>query len=104
MLLWIVSALAQDVAAGKALYAANCTACHGFAGDGKGPAAVALKPKPTDFTQATYWAARTDAQVTAAIKSGRPGTAMTAFAQLSDPQLADVVAYLRTLPAPAPAP
>jgi high-affinity iron transporter len=100
MLLWIAVAHAADPAAGKALYAANCTACHGVAGDGKGPAAVALKPRPTDFTQGAYWTSRTDAQVTAAIRSGRPGTSMTAFAQLSDAELADVVAYLRTLSAP----
>ncbi|MFZ5477676.1 MAG: c-type cytochrome [Myxococcota bacterium] len=97
MLFWIAAALAADPVAGKAVYVANCTACHGIAGDGKGPAAVALKPKPTDFTQAAYWATRKDPQVAAAIRSGRPGTAMTGFTQLSDAEVEDVVAYLRTL-------
>lgn len=100
LLLLLPAAEAGDAVAGQALYAANCTACHGVKGDGKGPAAVALNPKPTDFTSAAYWQARTDAQVARAIRSGRPGTSMTGFTQLSDGDLDDLVAYLRTL-APA---
>lgn len=89
-------AFAGDAAAGKPIYEANCTACHGSAGNGKGAAAVALTPKPSDFTAAAFWAGKTDAQVAASIKSGRPGTSMTAFTQLSDASLSDVTAYLRT--------
>lgn len=90
-------AFAADPAAGKVVYQANCTACHGERGDGRGPAAIALKPKPVDFTQATFWAGRTDEQLVASIKGGRPGTAMTPFTALSDAELQNVVAYLRTL-------
>lgn len=86
---------AADPEAGKAIYEANCTACHGTAGNGKGPAAIALTPKPTDFTAATTWAGKTDAQVLASVRAGRPGTSMTAFTQLHDDELANVVAYLR---------
>ncbi len=93
-------AFAGDAAAGKALYAANCTACHGAAGNGKGAAAIALNPKPADFTSATFWAGKADDQVAASIKSGRPGTGMTAFTQLSDGDLANVTAYLRTFAPP----
>lgn len=90
------AALAADPAAGKLLYAASCTACHGAAGDGKGPAAVALKPKPTDFTAAGWLAGRTDTQLATAIRAGRPGTAMMPFTELTDAEVADLVAYLRT--------
>src|SRR4051794_20546695 len=66
-------ALAGDPAAGKLLYDASCTACHGVTGDGKGPAAIALKPKPADFTAAAFWVSRTDDQVALSIRTGRPG-------------------------------
>ena len=61
----------------------------------------AIRPRPTDFTQAAFWKDRTDATVVAAIRAGKPGTAMTAFPQLTEAEAADVTAYLRTL-APKP--
>lgn len=97
MLLLSLVALAADPAAGKAVYEANCTSCHGLAGDGKGPAAIALPKKPTDFTQATYWATKTDTDVAALIRAGKPGTPMAAFTQLTDEQVSNTVAYLRSL-------
>lgn len=90
-------ASAANPAAGKAIYAANCTACHGAAGDGKGPAAVALKPRPPDFTAQAWQTSRSDAQLTSAIRAGRPGTPMVAYTQLSDADVQNVVAYIRSL-------
>jgi len=37
------------IARGKEIYAVRCAVCHGDAGDGKGPAGVALPLKPSDF-------------------------------------------------------
>src|SRR5262249_36203918 len=37
--------------AGKQLYDAHCAACHGDKGDGQGPAARFLYPRPRDFTE-----------------------------------------------------
>jgi len=103
LLLALAPAQAGDAAAGKLLYAANCTACHGPAGDGKGPAAIALKPKPPDFTSAAWWTPeRTDAAISASIVSGRPGTGMSGFSQFSPGDVADLVAYLRSFAPPAP--
>ncbi len=88
---------AEDVPGpGEVIYRANCTACHGRKGDGKGPAAIAIRPRPTDFTQAAFWKDRTDASLIAAIRAGKPGTAMTAFPQLTEAEAADVATYLRT--------
>src|SRR2546427_2376469 len=40
---------AAMIARGKEIYTARCAVCHGDAGDGKGPAGVALPLKPSDF-------------------------------------------------------
>lgn len=88
------TAFAQDTTAGKKVYMANCMACHGMEADGKGPAAVSLKPPPSDFTSAEFWQTRTTDQVKATIRTGKPGTAMMPFAQLSDSDLDNLVAYL----------
>ncbi len=97
------AAQAADPAAGQVAYAANCTACHGKLGDGKGPAAVALKPKPTDFTAAAWWTPeRTDAALAAVIRTGKAGTGMSGFTQFSDADVANLVGYLRTLAPAAP--
>jgi len=76
-------------------YAGKCAACHGTAGAGDGPAAVALDPKPTNFTTAEFQNSRTDEQIAAAIGDGK-GT-MPAFKdQLSTEQVTQLVAYIRS--------
>ena len=40
-----------DANAGKAVYEHKCLLCHGEKGDGKGPAAEHLLPRPRDFTR-----------------------------------------------------
>lgn len=96
MLLLLSAAFAADLVAGRATYEANCTACHGMLADGNGPAAMAFESKPVDFTKATWWSTRTDADVASAIRAGKPGTPMSAFSQLTEAQVGDLVAWLRT--------
>jgi mono/diheme cytochrome c family protein len=43
---------ARMLARGQEIYAARCAVCHGDAGDGKGPAGVALPLKPPDLRDA----------------------------------------------------
>ena len=56
---------------GKDLYSNNCQICHGMKGDGKGPAASALNPKPTDFTKPDFWKNDTEKKITESITKGR---------------------------------
>ena len=95
-----VADAAEPAADGASLYRKNCVACHGTAADGRGPAAAALRPRPTDFTDAGWWGDRTDAQVIASVRTGRPGTAMMAYGSLSDAELAALVEWLRTQASP----
>jgi mono/diheme cytochrome c family protein len=92
-----VAFAAGDASRGKPIYTANCMACHGEKGDGRGPAAVALRPAPPDLTRAAWWDGRADAQVIGVIRAGRPGTPMLGNTNLKDEEIADLVAYLRAL-------
>ena len=99
LLMSLPFAAAQDADKGKAVFKSNCVACHGDKGDGKGPAAMALLPPPTDFTAAAFWERRSDDALKTSIKVGKPGTSMAGFAALSDNDIANLIAYLKTLKA-----
>ena len=83
-----------DLTKGESLYQANCSACHGAALDGNGPAGAALQPKPSNFKEATFWVDRDAGAVEAGIKNGKPGTAMMSFAHLPNADVEAIVAYL----------
>ena len=91
------SALAADAERGKQVYTANCMACHGTEGNGQGPAAMALTPKPSDFTTPEFWDGRTDQALATSIKTGKPGTSMAPFPQLTEDDMASLVLYMKTL-------
>jgi mono/diheme cytochrome c family protein len=84
-----------NFAAGKKLYAANCTPCHGIDGDGKGPRAYFIFPKPRDFTAESARLALDPARLFVAVRDGVTGREMPAWGKvLSDQQIADVGAYV----------
>lgn len=88
---------------GAILYDRFCVACHGSYGDGKGPAAPWLWPRPRDFTRGEYkWrstpsgAPPTSEDLARAIRHGVPGTSMHPFgATLTDEHVDALVAHLR---------
>jgi DMSO reductase family type II enzyme heme b subunit len=94
-----------DAAAGKALYERRCAGCHGDKGDGKGPAAELLSPRPRDFTSGLYKIrstaskAPTDEDLFRIITDGMPGTSMPAWSFLPDRDRRNLVAYLKSLAA-----
>jgi mono/diheme cytochrome c family protein len=94
---------AAPAADGKAIYDTRCSPCHGMDGAGDGPAAAAITPKPRNFRDGEFWKARTDAQLHAVVKDGRPGTLMPPFeGVVSDAEIDAIVAYLRTFRPAAP--
>ena len=69
---------------GTVLYQQNCADCHGLQGYGDGVLAAALVPAPTDFHDPERARARSLYALYNTITLGVDGTAMPAFAALSD--------------------
>jgi len=87
----------------KQLYDKSCASCHGTDGQGRGPAADALDPKPRDFTHGTYKFRSTasgslpsDEDLYRAIAHGLPGTSMLGWkGLLTDDQMRALVVYVK---------
>lgn len=99
--------LAETAAAitrGETVYRRACEACHGANGDGNGPAARALDPRPRDFTRGTFkfrstpsGSLPTDDDLFKTISEGIPRTVMPAWkGLLTERERRDVIAYLKT--------
>jgi mono/diheme cytochrome c family protein len=95
---------AQDTDRGRELYDRWCAACHGFEGDGQGPAAAWMLPRPRDFTRGVYQVRTTgggelptDADILRMIDEGMPGSSMPGWADaLSRRDRDALVAYLKS--------
>jgi len=92
---------AADVEAGKAKFQQHCAVCHGPTGEADGPTAAALNPKPRKLSDAEWQAAVDDAYLAKVIKEGGPAVGlspmMVAQRGLSDEELANIIAYIRSL-------
>ena len=90
---------------GALLYERYCVACHGVAGDGNGPAAYLLFPKPRNFQRGEFklrstrqGSPPTDADLVRTVTEGIPGTSMFAFGDLlSGDQVGALVAHVKSL-------
>ncbi len=88
---------------GWAHYDRLCLPCHGAAGDGRGPAAPWLWPRPRALTGGTYkWrstdvgATALDDDLAATIRFGVPGTSMPGFGDtLGDDDVAALITVVR---------
>jgi len=60
---------------GRRLYADHCASCHGPQGDGNGPGAATLRPRPTNLVEHEY----TDERLADVLWNGVWGTAMPAW-------------------------
>lgn len=72
-----------DLARGAALYADNCASCHGLSGDGHGPDAAKLDPRPVAFRDVGRARERSPFALYQVIGQGLDGTAMRSFSELS---------------------
>ena len=90
---------AADANAGKIKYQQLCVSWDGGWGKGDGPAAVALTPKPRNFSDSK---GKTDAQLAKVIKEGGAANNLSPLmppwgAGLTDQDIANIIAYLRVL-------
>lgn len=88
---------------GQAWYGQLCTPCHGPNGDGKGPRAPQLSPRPRDFTKGLYefrstpsGAPPTDEDIWKVVSDGLHGTAMVPWVTFSEHDRWALVAYVET--------
>ncbi|HZU90316.1 MAG TPA: copper homeostasis membrane protein CopD, partial [Stellaceae bacterium] len=85
---------AASIAAGAAIYAANCALCHGVDGRGDGPAAAGLPIRPADLT-APHLFAHSPGDLFWWVSHGRGGV-MPGFARVLTPSRRwDVINFVR---------
>ena len=91
----VAPAFGADLAIGKSIYGDKCLKCHGEKGRGDGRKAADLEKKPADYTDKAKMTKFTDEDLKKAVKEGKKP--MPAFGKkLSDEQIDDVIAYIRT--------
>jgi mono/diheme cytochrome c family protein len=101
--------LKGDTKRGGAFYLANCATCHGARGDGAGPRAYFINPKPRNFIDEASRARLNRVALYAGISEGRLMSEMPAWKHVATPQqIADVSEYvfqtfIRSAPAAAQA-
>ncbi|MCB1743280.1 MAG: c-type cytochrome [Gammaproteobacteria bacterium] len=89
------SGLRGDASRGAALYRINCVPCHGERGNGQGPRAYFILPKPRDFTHPAARQSLDRAHLYAAIAKGTLRTEMPAWEKVLDAQsIADLAEYV----------
>jgi mono/diheme cytochrome c family protein len=91
-----------DRASGEKVYKFNCASCHGFSGAADGVAASKFTPRPGNHRDAEVMDSFDDAALLRIIREGSRAlgrdAAMPAFgAGLSDMDMWDLIAYMRTL-------
>jgi mono/diheme cytochrome c family protein len=86
---------------GRDVYQRRCAGCHGISGDGNGPAAEFLNPRPRDYRQGKYKFTSTPRgakprrqDLVRTIRRGAKGTSMPAFRWMSDEDLRAVIDYV----------
>ncbi len=87
--------LAGNYDKGEGFYKNNCATCHGELGDGRGPRAYFINPKPRNFLHAASKSELNRPALFKRISEGVLGTEMPAWNKvLNDQQIADVTEYV----------
>jgi cytochrome c oxidase cbb3-type subunit I/II len=88
---------------GREVYANHCVGCHGIKGDGNGPAATFLVPRPRNFTLGVFkfrstpsGSLPTDGDLYRTVTRGVRWTAMPTWHELPDKERLAVVTFIKT--------
>ncbi len=91
------------LALGRGVYYSRCMGCHGKNGDGNGPAATFLSPRPRNFALGIFkyrttpsGSLPTDGDLYRTVTRGVRGTAMPTWHELPDKERLAVVAFIKT--------
>lgn len=94
----------QDLLLGQGVYQERCVQCHGVSGDGNGPSAKYLYPRPRDYRKGIFKFASTPYgyrplrdDLVRTVKQGVRGTSMPGFSLLPEADVQSVVDYVLTL-------
>ncbi len=86
---------------GQDVYMTRCVQCHGVSGDGAGPAAAGLYPRPRDyrrgifkFTSTPYGIKPLRSDLVRTVTNGVRGTSMPEFRLLPEEELQAVIDYV----------
>ncbi|MGA8148591.1 MAG: c-type cytochrome [Gallionellaceae bacterium] len=87
--------LVGNIDAGRKFFLGNCSTCHGKLGNGEGPRAYFLNPKPRNFHDEYSHTNLNRPTLFSVITTGKPGTVMPAWGKvLSDQEIANVGEYV----------
>jgi cytochrome c oxidase cbb3-type subunit 2 len=93
----------DQVARGKAVYERRCVGCHGPKGDGNGPAATFLDPRPRDFTLGAFkfrttpsGSLPTDGDLYRTLTRGVRWTGMPTWHEIPEKERIAVIAFIKT--------
>jgi mono/diheme cytochrome c family protein len=94
----VMSPSAEMLARGQAVYAQNCTSCHGPSGLGDGPAGRGLRPGPRNFTQPGEWVNGSRIEnIYKTLEQGIKGSSMVSYVSLTKRDRMALVHYVRSL-------
>ncbi len=89
---------------GQAVYQKRCVQCHGVSGDGNGPAARYLYPKPRDYRKGLFKFTSTESgsrplkeDLVHIVQRGIRGTSMPSFKLLPENEISSVIDYVLVL-------
>jgi len=94
----------QKLKLGQSVYMRRCVQCHGVSGDGSGPVAGTMYPRPRDyrrgvfkFTSTPYGAKPRREDLVRTVTVGVPGTSMPKFELLPPKEIDAVIEYVLML-------
>jgi len=87
--------LVGDVKLGEKFFMGNCSTCHGKLGNGEGPRAYFLNPRPRNFHDDYSHTNLNRPSLFSVITTGKPGTVMPAWGKvLNEQEIANVAEFV----------